>query len=182
MSNPEFADEWQAPPIQMRLTPEWARILPEATAEGYSTFGASLRWGILGVEATLPVFMVETDPDAVGEWGGGVYGEAAWWSALGLQFVPISEGGPVLRLFWLPSTFFEHPCVTIRDWHVDELGRLLGDFEEVLMGHMGSTPGQACWEGIVTLLSDAFDCRAVTDPASQIPNYQPEHAARLYRT
>ena len=174
--------EWTSPPFQMRLPPPWEDALWGTTSDGYGTFVAKLRWGVLGVEATIALFHVETNPEADGEWGSGVCGEGDWWSALGLLFVPgPSEGRLALRLFWMPSTYFERACELIHEWQRDELDLLVGDCQEVLMNGFGPAPERECWEGLAKVLTHSFLFRPVTDPDTQVPNYLPKHAARLYR-
>ena len=165
-------------PFQLRL-PD-SQPMFRTNAEGYSTFVAKLQRGLLGVEAELTLFTVETEGD--GSWG--MTAGPGWWPAFGATWVP----GPgdcdlAYRLIYLPNTYLDISYASLLEFDLGILNRE-DDFEHPLINHSGFQPDESLDEAkaaFIVLLTHHLAYRPVTDPVAQIPNFAPEHRTELYR-
>ena len=165
-------------PFQLRLPDSEPMI--GTNAEGYSTFVAKLQRGLLGVEAELTLFTVETEEDGSFEMPAG----PGWWSALGATWLPGPEDGDLAyHLVYLPNTYLEVSYASLMEFDLGILDKE-DDFEHPLINHSGFQLGESLDEAktaFIALLTHHLAYRPVTDPVAQIPRFKPEHRTELYR-
>ncbi len=148
----------QSRPFQLQIADGFQWGLVDGTADSFYTFRARLTRSFTGIEGEFQLLLSNE------------------WSDIDLFFssIPGQQEGEELVLFFLPINEINREAI-IAKWQTGT-----GNLPFFCVGDGSSEELSDSWKIIRNVISTRFPLREITDPATQIPGYKPEHHSVLF--